>query len=433
MRLSPIVHHGEYQKTYEKNMSNIRYDIAIIGAGPAGMCAAIFAARNKKKVILCEQLKLEGAKIVISGGGKCNLTNKAELKSFISEFGTSAKFIAPTFNNFFSNELISFINNLQVPTACEDGFHIFPASKKSSDIVKALRKECKRLSVTILTKTKCNKLIFEGEQLAGIETEQSIIYSPKVIIATGGKSYKKCGGTGGGYPLAKQAGHKITKLFPAMVSLITEQIWPANCSGLTVPDASFFIDHPRYQNNVKNGSIMFTHTGITGLRVLDISGDIADLLQQNKTVAVRINFHSDMLSHDWFTLIKKWKRDSPKNRIHKLISSKIPQRLANILTVESAIDIGTKVDKLSEEQITNLIQNMTNYSMVINGTEGFDRAMVTRGGVKLKDISPDTMESKLLPGLYFAGEVLNVDGPCGGFNIQWAFSSGYTAGTAASR
>lgn len=407
-------------------------DIVVIGSGPAGLSAAIFAARQGARVVVCEQLKVIGAKILVSGGGKCNLTNKASLNEFIQGFSSGANFLKPALNQFFTKELISFLDKLNVPTDSYDGFHIFPKSNKASDVVKALRGECEKLGVEILSQHQVDELIIEEGAVCGVKGPKFDIATSRVIIATGGKSYAKCGGTGGGYPLAKQAGHKLTKLLPAMVAVQVAQDWPGECSGITIEDASFFLDYKRYDWNVKQGSIMFTHRGITGLRLLDISGDAADLLQQNKSVPLSMNFCSEMSVTGWEQKFADWKKNNPKNRIHKLLSKYLPQRFINVLCTEAGNMIGVKADKIADEDRDKLIKLLTAYQFDITGTENFDRAMVTRGGIKLKDVDSETMESKLTKGLFFAGEVLNIDGPCGGYNIQWAFSSGRLAGISAS-
>jgi len=403
-------------------------DIVVIGSGPAGLSAAIFAARQGAHVVVCEQLKVIGSKILVSGGGKCNLTNNASIDDFIDGFSSGATFLKPALSQFFKKELISFLHELNVPTGSYDGFHIFPKSNKASDVVKALRVECEKLGVEVLSHQRVEELVIEEGVICGVKGPDFEINTSRVIVATGGKSYPKCGGTGGGYPLAKQGGHKLTKLLPAMVAVQVEQTWPGDCSGITIEDASFFLDHKRYDWNVKRGSIMFTHRGITGLRLLDISGDAADLLQQNKKVPLCMNFCPQMSTSDWGDKFASWEKNKPKNRIHKLLSHYLPQRFVNVLCTEAGNLVGVKADKITDEDRDKLIQLLTAYQFDITGTEDFDRAMVTRGGIKLKNVDPETMESKLVKGLFFAGEVLNIDGPCGGYNIQWAFSSGRLAG-----
>ena len=408
-------------------------DVVVIGAGPGGFSAAIFAARQGARVILCEQLKIIGAKILVSGGTKCNITNNASMDDFIGGFSSGDTFLRPALNQFFSKELLSFLHDLSLETGSYDGFHVFPKSNKAKEVVEVLKRECDRLGVEIVTQQRIDELVINDGEIAGVIGPDLNIAATKVVLATGGKSYSKCGGTGGGYPLAKQAGHKLTKLLPAMVAVQVEQTWPGECSGVTIENASFFLNHRRYDWNVKRGSIMFTHKGVTGLRLLDISGDSADILQQNKTVPLSMNFCADISAEDWLEKFIDWKKKSPKNRIHKLLQKYIPQRLVNILCTEAGNLIGVKADKISDEQRDMLITLLTAYQFDITGTEKFDRAMVTRGGIKLKDIDAETMGSKLTKGLYFAGEVLNIDGPCGGYNIQWGFSSGRLAGLSATQ
>ena len=411
----------------------MNFDTVVIGSGPAGFAAAVSAAEQGEKVLICEQLSRLGAKILVSGGGRCNLTNNADLDSFVNSFSSSRKFIKSILSRFYRTELISFLAETGVEVqVAEDGFHIFPKAGRASAVVNALRDYSLKLGVKISTDTEVTELVIEDNRIRGVKTSKGEFSANRVILCTGGKSYRKCGGTGSGYLLAKQAGHKITKLLPAMVAVKFNCDWVEHCAGLTVQDARFYINHPRYSSRLKRGSIMFTHSGLTGLRLLDLSGDIADLLQQNKSVMLNVDFTPDISREMWLKLFKEWKKNKPKNRVHKLISAFMPQRLANTLSEQAGKLIGVKADKITDEQRDKLIDLITGYDFEISGTEDFDRAMVTRGGIKLKDISPETLESRIVAGLHFAGEVLNVDGPCGGYNIQWAFSSGWIAGISGS-
>ncbi len=414
-------------------IEDIKTDIIVVGSGPSGLASAIFAARNGKRVVILEQLRKVGAKILVSGGGKCNLSNNATMEDFIKGFSSGGKFLRPALNEFFSDELKDFFHKLGLQTGSYDGFHIFPESNSAVEVVEVLVTECERLGVKIINEITVEDIIIENDELCGVVTTQGELRAKNVIVTTGGRSYSKVGGTGGGYPLAKKAGHKVTKLLPAMVALQCEETWPGELSGLTITDASFFIDHKRYQNKIKRGSIMCTHKGLTGLRLLDLSGDVADLLQKAKSVPVSFNFRADMDYSGWIGKFNFWAKNNPKNRIHKLLTEFLPQRLVNQLCTEAGNLIGVKADKMTDEQKDILADLISNYIFHMTGTEGFERAMVTRGGIKLKDIDSNTMESKLLKGLYFAGEVLNIDGPCGGYNIQWAISSGRKAGISSAK
>ena len=407
----------------------MRYDLIVVGTGPAGFMTAIMAGRAGLKVLLCDKLSKFGAKILVSGGGKCNLTNLLTKEEFINSFQNSHKFVRPIIEQFYNTELISFLGSIGVQTSSYDNLHIFPKDNKASSVVNALIKEAKQHKVKLLASTTISSLLINESAITGVKLSTGEeIFANQVAICTGGKSYPKCGGGEIGYNLAKQAGHKVTKLLPAMAGIKFKEDWIKECAGITLEDIEFYIDEKRYKSNLKVGSIVFTHSGISGLRVLDISGNVAELLQQKNEVTVRFSFIKSQQVDDAIIQFNKLKKNKSKVELQNFLSYFLPKKVARLLSQELNI-VGKKINLINESEFRAILTILNDYPLTAIATEGFDRAMVTRGGIKLKDINSETLESKLIKGLFFAGEVLNIDGPCGGFNIQWAFSCGYLAGS----
>jgi predicted Rossmann fold flavoprotein len=258
--------------------------------------------------------------------------------------------------------------------------------------------------------------------------EKDQFMADKVIIATGGKGYPSLGGQGIGYALAEQAGHRIIEPVPAMVALRTVESWPGSCTGISLPDVMVVIDLPKFRKTIYRGELLFTHHGISGPPVIDLSGEVSGLLKKHQQVMLTVNLFSDRTVAFWHQEFKRWQENSGKKQLNTLLAGHLPHAVANALC-ELAGNIGTvKAAEFPASGREELARLLTALPLRVNATEGWNRAMVTRGGVALKTVNPATLESRLVKGLFFAGEVLDLDGPCGGFNLQWAFSSGALAG-----
>jgi predicted Rossmann fold flavoprotein len=399
--------------------------IIIIGAGPAGLMAAITAAVAKNEVTVYEQLPQPGRKLLATGGGKCNLTNLLPQMEFIKKFGRQGRFMLPALNSFSRETLCSFFTERGVATIAEDNFHIFPASNSAGDILKVLLNECKKYGVKFNQSARVTELLIKNNQISGVKTDKIIINADKVILATGGKGYPKLGGYGIGYQLAEQVGHQIVTPLPAMVGLKTIEQWPKDCAGISFPKITAFIDLPKFRNRSVYGELIFTHNGISGLAVIDLAGEISTLLQKKATIPLKINLF-DKSSSAWNDDFIQWQQT--KRQLKNLLAQQMPAAIAEIICKISGNISAKTIHELRNSEKTALLENLTAVTLQINATEGWSKAMVTKGGVALKKINPATMESRLISGLYFAGEVVDLHGPCGGYNLQWAFSSGHLAG-----
>ena len=429
-------------------MQEISCDILVIGAGPAGLLSAISAISkgditsnsaklaDKPKVILCDQLPNFGRKILASGGGRCNLSNLADLEDYPARFGKNGRFIMPALYSLSPEYLCYFFESAGVATNSE-GLRVYPKSNKAADVLNALKKKCSQLGVEILTNSQVAKLTFDNDQsptqcMGAIFSDDKKIVAKSTIIATGGKSYPELGAAGTGYELAKSAGHKIVKPLPAGTGLITKPAF-AEIAGTQLAEANIKIVLPRQSKAGISGEVLFSHKGITGPAPLDLSTQIARLLDDPKvdSVPVELQVIAGKTVDDWQSTLENWRENSGKTLIVNLIKREVSATFAKFLCTKSGIPHDCQACQISAKARNSLCENLGRLKLSVTKTEGFSKAFVTTGGVNLKKVNPKTLASKLIAGLFFAGEVLDLDGTCGGFNLQWAFSSGYLAGISA--
>ncbi len=405
------------------------YDLIVIGAGPSGMMAAIHAARRNKRVLILEKLPQIATKLKATGGGRCNLTNTLEIEDFIFHFGKEGRFIAPALYALNSSALQDFFQEIGVSTHAPDGFRIFPVGHNSTSIIKALHQEIKRLEIKLLLSTKITSLKIIDRKLLGVTNEEKkFFHSHNVLIATGGMGYPQLGAQGDGYRLAQTVGHTIKEPHPAMMPLQTKENWVANCRANTIPKAILRVALKKYQTLQAQGDLIFTKHGIRGPVVLDFSREITPLLAKFNEVPIEVNLTKGMNEDQVHQHIKKEQQRQLHPNTLSLISSLIPESLTLELCKIAQASPHAAWSKLSGSTRNKIIKLLVKMPLTINGHDGFKMAMITRGGILLKEVDPNTLESKKLKGLYFAGEVLDLDGPCGGYNLQWAFSSGYLVG-----
>ncbi len=396
------------------------YDVIIIGAGAAGMMCAISSARNDKKVLLLEKLPKIGAKLKATGGGKCNLTNTLKIEEFMDGFGRNGRFMSDALSVFDNKKTVEFFKSIGVKTDCLDGFRVFPDSHNSGSVLSALEDEMKRLHVKIICAYEIKKIEVKDNKIVGVDDFKS----KNVVIATGGLGYPTLGAHGDGYRLAKIYGHKITQLNPAMMPLHVKETWVTNCRADTIPKAIVQVNLPKHKKLKATGDLIFTKTGIRGPVVLDFSREITPLLKKYNEVPLSVNMINGKNEEDIRLHVKK---NSDKN-ILEIIVMLLPKSVALELLKLCQIESTCKYKNIDGIKRDRLIRTMAKTPLTVTGHDGFSKAMITRGGVSLKQINPKTMQSKLVKGLYFCGEVVDLDGKCGGYNLQWSFSSGYLAG-----
>lgn len=411
-------------------MSNNR--IIIVGGGAAGLLAAGCAAENGAEVLVLEKMKLPGRKIGISGKGRCNLTNTAEVGDFINHFGKNGRFLHQSFSNFFSEELQQLLQRLKLPVQIERGGRVFPKSGKAVDVVKALEKWIKNKGCTLIASSPVTKIHHEANKITGVSTKNDFFPCQKVILATGGASYPRTGSTGDGYRLAKECGHTIVPIRPALISLNTTISNTNQPSGLLLKNINARLYVGGKKKAEEFGELLFTETGISGPTILTLSGIAVDSLRSNCQVRISLDFKPALSEQKLDNRLQRDFQERHAESIGSVLRGLLPQQLISLCLADTNLEAKKIVGIFTSKERKRLGNWLKNYSVDITGYGSLDDAIVTAGGVNLKEISPKTMESKVVAGLYIAGELLDLHGDTGGFNLQAAFSTGWTAGLAAS-
>ena len=403
------------------------FDLVVVGGGAAGMCAAITAARDNKKVLLLEKLSQLGAKLRATGGGRCNLTNTLRDEEFMAKFGRDGRFMQDALKIFSAHDLQDFFKTIGVHTHAPDGFRVFPTSHNSNTILDALNKTMNDLGVIIKTSQKVIDIEHIDTKVNSVTTNTDSFRCHNVIIASGGLGYPVLGAEGDGYELARQLGHTTTKLYPAMMPLKTKDKWVTNCRADTIAKVTMKVDMKKHKKLVAQGDLIFTKTGIRGPVVLDFAREITPLIDKYKEVPTLINLTKGKNENELLKHLKDGQITNLDANIVELIQTLLPKSLSLELCKLAEIDPEDKLKNICGIKRDKLLKILAWTPLTINGHDGFKMAMITRGGINLKEINPKTMQSKIIDGLYFCGEVMNLDGPCGGYNLQWSFSSGYLA------
>jgi predicted Rossmann fold flavoprotein len=404
------------------------HDLIVVGSGAAGMMAAITAARAEKSVLLLEKLSKIGAKLKATGGGRCNLTNTLDNETFMSHFGRDGRFMTPALDALDHKALISFFKDIGVESHAPDGYRVFPITHNASTIITAMEEEMQNLGVEVLCSQKVETLEHDGMKITGVRTQNDVFYAHNVVLATGGMGYPVLGAEGDGYPMAKSVGHKVTELFPAMMPLKVKEKWVENCRADTIAKVAMHVDMKKYKKLSAMGDLIFTKDGIRGPVVLDFSREITPLLSKFDEVPVLANLTKGLNEEQIREHLKKEITKDPHRNTLEIMQTLLPTSVSIELCKLAEADTTLGWNKLAGSARDKLIKLLAWTPLTINGHDGFKMAMITRGGISLKEIDPYTMQSKKLNGLYFCGEIMNLDGPCGGYNLQWSFASGFLAG-----
>ena len=414
----------------------------VIGAGPAGMMAAISASNCGDEVILLEKNEKTGKKLFITGKGRCNVTNACTRDEFFENIVSNPKFLYSAFSQFNNTDLMNLIEDNGTPLKTERGNRVFPVSDHSSDILKALNNALKKAGVDVRLNTSVKSIITEiiketeesdskkkeyTKRVVGVKTDNGVIYeADRVIIATGGISYKSTGSTGDGLRWAGEEGHRISTLKPALVPLETYEKWPFELTGLSLKNVSLSLlikDKVKYK---EMGEMLFTHFGISGPLVLTASSIIAK--SDEKDIKVFIDLKPALSDDEFDARLIRELKEGNKKELKNILGNIYPIKLGLQIFELSGVDIYKKCNEITKEERKKILDYTKRLPLTIKGTRDFDEAIITHGGVSVKDINPKTMESKLVKNLYFAGEVIDVDAFTGGFNLQIAFSTGYLSG-----
>ncbi|MBQ4057395.1 MAG: NAD(P)/FAD-dependent oxidoreductase [Lachnospiraceae bacterium] len=404
-----------------------RYDVIVVGGGAAGMLAAIFAARNGKEVVLLEQNEKLGKKLFITGKGRCNFTNACDTEDLFQNVVTNPKFLYSAFYSFSNQMVMDFFEEIGLPYKVERGNRVFPTSDHSSDVIKVLEREMKKENVEILLNTKVKSLVIENIICKGVVLkDKKRIIADSTIIATGGVSYPRTGACKDGYDFAESAGHSIVKPQPSLVPFELADSCCKDVMGISLKNVSITIYADNKKIHSDFGEMLFTHFGVSGPIIIKASAYIHKYLDKQLSLAIDLKPALDEKQLDDRILkdFKMFQNKQLKNSLDKLLL----HSLVPVVLEKSGLDGEKKINELTKEERKVLGQTIKNLSFTITGLRGFDEAIITKGGVKVKEVDPGTMESKLVGGLYFAGEVLDLDALTGGFNLQIAWSTGYLAG-----
>lgn len=404
------------------------YELIVIGAGAAGIMAAITAARDGKSVLLLEKLSQIAVKLKATGGGRCNLTNTLSNEDFMAKFGRDGRFMQDALVMFDHKTLREFFKEIGVETHAPDGFRIFPISHSSSTIIHALESEMKNLHIEVLSSQKVEQILHRENHITGVKTASGTFTASNVIVATGGLGYPALGAEGDGYKMAKELGHKTTELNPAMMPLKTKEKWVSHCRADTIAKVELKVNIKKHSKLRANGDLIFTKSGIRGPVVLDFAREVTPLLKKYTEVPLLLNLTKGMNEEEITKHLKNELSKNPHINIIELVSTLLPASLSQELCTLANIETEATYGKISGVSRAKLIQLLAWTPLTVTGHDGFKMAMITRGGINLKEINPKSMQSNIINGLYFCGEVMNLDGPCGGYNLQWSFASGYLAG-----
>lgn len=408
--------------------------VIVIGGGAAGMIAAISAARDGNRVVLLEQNEKLGKKIYITGKGRCNVTNAGDAEDFFAHVVTNPRFMYSSFYGFTNQDMMDLLEGEGLQLKVERGNRVFPESDKSSDVIRTLEKAMRLLGVNIMLNTKVSTILVEKDSESdisyckGVElTDGSIMEANAVIVATGGLSYPSTGSTGDGYSMAAKAGLKVKPCTPALVPLVTSEPWIGQLQGLSLRNVQVSIFDKNKKVYTEFGEMLFTHFGVSGPCVLSASSYIGKYLE-NRSVRLSIDLKPaltvEQLDKRVLQDFDEAKNKQFKNSLDKLL----PQKIIPVVIMKSGISPDKKVNEISKEERQTLVKVLKQFDLEITGLREFREAIITHGGVDVKEINPATMETKKVKGLHFAGEVLDIDAVTGGYNLQIAWSTGYAAG-----
>ena len=402
------------------------------------MIAAVTASENGNEVTILEKMENIGKKLLITGKGRCNITNSADMEEFMKNIPENSKFLYSSFNKYTNQDIVSFLKKQGVETKVERGGRIFPVSDKAQDVLEAFKRRLKELKVQIRTNFEVAKILTEDGNVTGIEGKNGEkILADKVILATGGKSYPVTGSTGDGYRMAKMLGHTVTELKPSLVPLTTSgnsRILCQQMQGLSLKNVAIKIKNENKIIYEDFGEMLFTHYGVSGPVILSASAilirykNIDELLKENKIklyIDLKPALDEEKLDNRILRDFEELKNKQFKNSLDKLLPRKMIEPIITLIGISPE----KRINEITKEERRKIVKVLKNFELTISAFRSIEEAIVTKGGISIKEINPKTMESKIINGLYFAGEIIDLDAFTGGFNLQIAWSTGYSAGT----
>ncbi|MEI8349930.1 MAG: NAD(P)/FAD-dependent oxidoreductase [Candidatus Omnitrophota bacterium] len=406
-----------------------RFDVIVVGAGPAGMMAAIRAGERNRKVLLLEQKCSPGKKLLISGNGRCNLTNSCDVKDFLEKFSRSRYFLRNAFAKFFNTDLILFFENSGLKLKIEEGGRVLPKSDRAKDILYVLQEHLKNNHVRIIFGERVREITLNNKKIDGVVTYSNKYFlAARVVVATGGLSYPETGSTGDGYAIAEKLGHSIVPLSPALVPIFIKENFVKDWQGVALENAHVTLFAAGKKIDEKSGDLIYTHFGLSGPVVFDLSASVYDVLRCGNAVELAINFLPGLdfkqLDNALLDECRKYPGKSVKNMLKRFLI----HRLIGRFLEHCGINENINVNQITSEERKKIIKSLSDFRLTVKGVMPINDAIVTRGGISTKEINPKTMESRLINGLFFAGEIIDVDAKTGGYNMQAAFSTGWVCG-----
>lgn len=403
--------------------------VVIIGGGAAGLMAAVIAGREGAQVTLLEKMNYLGKKMGITGKGRCNVTNAAPMSEFIKNTPGNGKFLYGAYERFSNQDLLQLLNEAGLETKVERGGRVFPASDSALDVRNTFMKLLKSYGVDVHLEEGAQEIIVEDGRVIAVKTKNEIYPADAVLIATGGKSYPATGSTGDGYNLANKLGHKVTEIRPSLVPIVTEEVWVKDLMGLSLRNVELSVVAKNKVQAKMFGEMMFTHFGITGPIVLSLSHTVGKLMRKKNigTIGLDINLKPALSVEKLDKRIQKDFELYSKKQLINGLKDLLPQRLIPLVIQLANLDPHKPINQISKAERDSLVYILQHLPLTVKGLRPVEEAIVTAGGLSLKEFNPKTMESKLVLGLYGAGEVLDIDAFTGGYNLQAAFSTGYVA------
>jgi predicted Rossmann fold flavoprotein len=393
--------------------------------------AAIRAGQLGKKVILIERNDIMGKKLKITGSSRCNVTNTALLDDFVEKFGKRGSFLRSAFVKFSNRRLMSFFNAKGLKLKVEDNGRVFPVSDKSTSIIKVLKEYLSENGVKKNYNTRLLKIKVKKDYFTLDFGNDNHMAAKKVIVATGGVSYPSTGSTGDGLDIAQKLGHKITTLKPGLVPLRASEKWIRELQGITLEDVVLMFKYGKRKIISDKGNLMFTHYGISGPLVLDLSSKIVPLFEKNEKINLFIDLKPEFTTSDLEEMLIKEFEARSKTEFKNFMKLLVPNRMIPVFIEHLGINSTKKVNQVNRKERISIVTLLKAFPLTLTGPQSIDKAMITCGGISKKEINPQTMESKIVPGIYFAGEIIDLCAPSGGYNLQEAFSTGYLAGESA--
>ena len=409
--------------------------VIVVGGGAAGMFAAIAAAKNGHQVTLYEKNEKLGKKIFITGKGRCNITNAADMEELFDAVVTNSKFLYSSFYGYTNQNVIDFFEDAGVPVKIERGNRVFPTSDHSSDVIRALEREMKKAGVKVCLNTEVKSVEAENGKFDRVVLKDTTTQiADACIVATGGLSYRSTGSTGDGFRFAESVGHKVTQCFPSLVPMETKEPWICELQGLSLRNVEAKIWDGKKELYKDFGEMLFTNFGVSGPLIISASSYVGkkfmDKKGQKKELTLEIDLKPALTEEQLDQRVLRDFEENHNRQFKNAITKLFPTKLIPVMLELGGIDPEKKVNSIEKEERKQFVHLMKHFRMTLTGLRDYPEAIITKGGVNVKEIDPGTMESKLVKGLYFAGEVLDLDALTGGFNLQIAWSTGYAAGNA---